>query len=205
MVTLLVAAWWPDPGRYRPVERDEDGTVLDLLPMTQQVMLAEAPAPVHRAPASVWAATSSPPTRQDPRLALVLIPTAPPAAGDAAADGPIASAPATISPGGTAPTWVFPFDPPKAPGEGDNQALAVNTGDGSNHYDVAFALVWADEGEVLQRNEAYALASCADCRTVAIAFQVVLVVGQADVVVPQNISAAVNYDCVRCLTLAVAR
>ena len=49
----------------------------------------------------------------------------------------------------------------------------------------------------LNRNEAYALASCRDCRTVAVAFQVVLVVGSVDVVVPQNLAAAVNYACVR--------
>ena len=29
------------------------------------------------------------------------------------------------------PTWVFPFDQPLPPGEGDNQALAVNTTDGT--------------------------------------------------------------------------
>ena len=33
---------------------------------------------------------------------------------------------------------------PLPPGEGDNQALAVNTEDGSVAYDVSFALVWAD-------------------------------------------------------------
>ena len=38
----------------------------------------------------------------------------------------------------------------------------------------------------------------------AVGFQVVLIVGQADVVVPENLSAAVNYNCVRCLTYALA-
>ena len=90
------------------------------------------------------------------------------------------------------------------PEDGDNQALAVNTMDGATLYDVAFAMVWADGDTVLNRNDAYALASCRDCRTVAVAFQVVLIVGNAHVAVPQNISAAVNYRCVRCLTLALA-
>ena len=54
------------------------------------------------------------------------------------------------------------------------------------------------------RNEAYAFASCADCAAVAVGFQVVLIVGQADVVVPENLSAAANYNCVRCLTYALA-
>ena len=36
------------------------------------------------------------------------------------------------------------------------------------------------------------------------AFQVVLLVGSVDVVVPQNIAAAVNYACVECVTYALA-
>ena len=72
-------------------------------------------------------------------------------------------------------------------------------------YDVAFALVWADDGQdVTTRNEAYAFASCADCAAVAVGFQVVLIVGQTDVIVPENLSAAANYNCVRCLTYALA-
>jgi putative peptide zinc metalloprotease protein len=100
---------------------------------------------------------------------------------------------------------VFPFDRPAAPGEDGNQSLAVNTTDGSVVYDVAFALVWADTGEdATARNEAYAFASCADCAAVAVGFQVVLVVGQTNVIVPENLSAAANYNCLRCLTYALA-
>jgi putative peptide zinc metalloprotease protein len=106
--------------------------------------------------------------------------------------------------GATPPTWVFPFDRPLPPGTGDNQALAVNTTDGSVKYDVSFSLVWADGSTALNKNEAYAFASCTDCRTVAVAFQVVLVAGQVDVVVPQNLSGALNYACVRCVTQALA-
>jgi putative peptide zinc metalloprotease protein len=80
----------------------------------------------------------------------------------------------------------------------------VNVTDGSVTYDVAFALVWAEDGPVDTRNEAYAFASCADCAAVAVGFQVVMIVGQADVVVPENLSAAANYNCVRCLTYALA-
>jgi putative peptide zinc metalloprotease protein len=71
-------------------------------------------------------------------------------------------------------------------------------------YDVSFSLVWADGSTALNKNEAYAFASCTDCRTVAVAFQVVLVAGQVDVVVPQNLSGALNYGCVRCVTQALA-
>ena len=101
--------------------------------------------------------------------------------------------------------WVFPFGKPLQPGPGDNQALAVNTTDNTVTYDVAFALVWV-EGDVpaLNRNEAYAFASCTGCAAVSIGFQVVLVLGDNHVAAPQNISAAVNYDCVNCMTYALA-
>jgi putative peptide zinc metalloprotease protein len=128
------------------------------------------------------------PTADRPALAMVLVPAATGSGGAAA----------------QAPTWVFPFNRPLPPAEGDNQALAVNTEDGSVTYDVSFALVWADGDTAVNRNEAYAFASCRDCRTVAVAFQVVLLVGQVDVVVPENISAAVNYACVECVTYALA-
>ena len=72
-------------------------------------------------------------------------------------------------------------------------------------YEVAFALVWADDGDTVDtKNEAYAFASCADCAAVAVGFQVVLVVGQTHVVVPENLSASANYNCLRCLTYALA-
>jgi putative peptide zinc metalloprotease protein len=104
-----------------------------------------------------------------------------------------------------APSWVFPFDKPAAPADDGNQSLAVNTTDGSVVYDVAFALVWADDGGTVDtKNEAYAFASCADCAAVAVGFQVVLIVGQTNVIVPENLSAAANYNCVRCLTYALA-
>jgi putative peptide zinc metalloprotease protein len=103
------------------------------------------------------------------------------------------------------PEWPFPFEPPREPEEGDNQARAVNTQDGSTKVDVALALVWVTDGSpVEQRNEAYALASCRDCRTVAIAFQVVFVIGYAQVVTPINAAVALNYACEACTTHALA-
>ncbi|SFL29563.1 hypothetical protein [Geodermatophilus ruber] len=204
LVTALVAglgwAWWPDADRYRPVRAWEGGTVLDAVP-------ASAGAPLDTGSrgtaATIWPADAGPlPTADRPVLALVLTPASQGAAGR----GEEGRAPARSSDAGetAAPTWVFPFDAPPPPGDGDNQALAVNTADGSVAYDVSFALVWADEDAALNRNEAYALASCRDCRTVAVAFQVVLLVGSVDVVVPQNLAAAVNYACVECVTYALA-
>ena len=126
---------------------------------------------------------------------------------------PTTSAPSTSAPtaGPTSPAgteeaqpWVFPFDEPLPPSEGDNQAAAYNTRDDSVVYDVAFALVWATGDEVLDVNEAYAFASCSNCVTVAVAFQVVLIMDDAHVVVPQNLSVAANYSCYRCITAAIA-
>jgi putative peptide zinc metalloprotease protein len=191
-------AWWPDGGNYRPIQAYERGTVLDAIPAS---LVSPSGSGLQegrtaRADQAVWVSPSQLPTPDEPQLALVLVPASEAASGEAGS-GTAIGAPES-------PAWVFPFAPPGAPGDGDNQALAVNTGDGSTVYDVAFALVWADDGAVTSTNEAYALASCRDCRTVAVGFQVVLVLGQADVVVPQNLSAAVNYSCVQCLTYALA-
>ena len=187
LVVGLGWAWWPTGDRYRPVRSWEGGTVLDAVTAASSTGLeagSRGSAP------TIWPEDAGPvPTADRPALAMVLVP----AGGASGAEG-----------AAEAPTWVFPFNRPLPPGEGDNQALAVNTEDGSVLYDVTFALVWADEDAVLNRNEAYALASCRDCRTVAVAFQVVLVVGSVDVVVPQNLAAAVNYACVECVTYALA-
>jgi putative peptide zinc metalloprotease protein len=212
LLGALAWAWWPDGERYRPIAPGERGTVVDAVPaslasrvpLLRQVAAPQPPEPtLHEgdkgSAQSLWASKEQPPAKDQPRLALVLVPsdTAPQAAQDALAAGGSAAP--------EAPTWVFPFDPPEAPGVGDNQALAVNTTDGSTVYDVAFALVWADDGSATNTNEAYAFASCAQCTTVAVAFQVVLVLGQADVVVPQNLSAAVNYNCLQCVTYSLAQ
>ncbi len=119
-------------------------------------------------------------------------------------------APATGSTGTAAEGWVFPFDEPLAPDVGDNQAVAINTTDGTAMYDVAFALVWVTDGsDALNRNEAQAWASCTGCASVAIAYQVVLVVDDdptdSNVAAPENLAGALNYDCVNCLTYALAQ
>jgi putative peptide zinc metalloprotease protein len=127
------------------------------------------------------------PTESEPELALVLVPEGSPGAEPAAG-------------------WVFPFSEPLAPGPGDNQALAVNTEDGTVEYDVAISLVWVtDENPVLNTNEAYAFTSCTSCASVAVAFQVVIVLGDNDTVVPQNLAGALNSECINCLSYALAQ
>ncbi len=189
-LAAVVLAWWPLPDRYRPVQPYERGTLFDL------AVFLGAPgdpgsAGRQRAGGEVHTVLprSAPlPTEGEPQLAVVLVPSSGSAEG-----------------GSTDPAWVFPFNRPLPPEPGDNQAQAVNTTNFSTTYDVAIAMVWVTgESPVLNVNEAYAFASCFDCVTVAVAFQVVVIVGSANVVVPQNLAAAVNYNCFECITAAIA-
>ena len=194
----LAWAWWPDGGTYRPVQAYERGTLGDA---TRAILPARVAEELRQGgtgqTVALWPAGATKPTRDNPQLSMVLVPVGEPAAG-AAGGTDAAVAPA-------APSWVFPFDRPAAPEADGNQALAVNTTDGSVAYSVAFALVWAEDGApVTTANEAYAFANCSGCAAVAVGFQVVLVVGQTDVIVPENLSAAANYNCLDCLTYALA-
>jgi putative peptide zinc metalloprotease protein len=103
------------------------------------------------------------------------------------------------------PATAFPFKLPAPPGPGGTQALAENTTNGGVRYDVAYALVTVTGGApVTNTNSAYALAHCNACTTVAVSFQVVLVVGQSKVIAPINAAGALNYDCPACTTTAIA-
>ncbi len=225
LVAGLAWAWWPHPGTYRPIEPYEGGTLvqaaqaLPVVPRSAPTRLVEGQ---RGTIVTGWADGDPRPTRSHPQLALVLVPrdsTATTSGGVvSAADGGDAApvdgtGTATGSGSGTdagaaddqAQPWVFPFNKPLAPEAGDNQAMAVNTTDNTIRYDVAFALVWVeDDSPALNTNEAYAFASCSNCAAVAVGFQIVLVTGDNHVAVPKNISAAVNYDCVNCLTYALA-
>jgi putative peptide zinc metalloprotease protein len=190
---LLAWAWWPN-GQYRPIEPNESGTLLDAGRSAQPI---DADTPLAQV------LTSSPGSLQ-PRLALVLSPQGAPVTEPGPKRIILLPPPGEAPDDPTDGEWPFPFDPPAPPGEGDNQALAVNTGAGSTVYDMALAVVWVTDGPVDHVNEAWAVANCSNCRTVAVAFQSIFVLGDADVVTPQNIAVAVNYDCRRCETHAVA-
>jgi putative peptide zinc metalloprotease protein len=223
---LLAAltAWPPDGGAYGTVQQNERGAMADTAATSRVAQSAE----VLRGgnPGSTVAllpAQAGLPRPEDSQLGMVLMaaastaePTEPdalpaalpaePAAADALPAEPNAL-PGGETPDGETPEppWAFPFDRPRAPEEDDNQALAVNTTAGSMTYSAEFALVWAEDGEpVATRNEAYAFANCTDCAAVAVAFQVVLIEDPPDVIGPQNHSAAVNYNCLKCDTHAVA-
>ena len=224
MVTALAWAWWPHPDNYRPIAPDERGNIISFRQLARTP--SSRPGPARTAPdvsadfqSLVAAAAETPvrlleqgpliaafeegaelPTKDHPQLSLVLIPRNP-------AAPPTPSVTLTTGATETASTdeaWVFPFNQPLPPEEGDNQALAMVTEDDSIVYDVAFALVWADGKEVLNVNEAHAYASCSNCVAVAVAFQVVFVMEDAHVVVPQNLAVAAAYDCYRCITAAIA-
>jgi putative peptide zinc metalloprotease protein len=104
---------------------------------------------------------------------------------------------------------VFPVSKPLAPGPGDTQALAVNTTDNTVEYEAAFAMVWVDDSaDAMNVNEAQAYASCDSCAAVAVAYQVVFVIESDEtdnnVAAPENLAGALNYNCVNCLTYALA-
>ena len=231
LLTGLSYAWWPGPDTYRPIEPGERGLITQVLQVRGSDLGPQAVATVPDTdgaqPAYVPTAARTRlaaeeplvavfpdgeplPTKDQPALAMVLVPADRSTTGAAVSptdptDVPDGGAPtAGPAPGADDGTWVFPFDRPLPPAEGDNQALAVATTDGSVSYDLAFALVWAEGDEVLNVNEAHAYASCTDCVAVAVAFQVVLIMDDAHVVVPQNLAVAANYECHSCITAAIA-
>jgi putative peptide zinc metalloprotease protein len=219
----IAYAWWPQADNYRPIEASERGTLSDIFYAlhverlgnpSRTVQEAPQPVAVTRALApgqrgvmpALWDTRTPPPTIRSPQLAVILIPRQPVSAANGG--GYIVAAPTAQADQG----WVFPFDKPVAPepGDGNNQALAVNTTDGTVVYDAAFALVWAtDEEYAMNINEAHAYASCENCAAVAVAYQVVFVIDQDEtndnVAVPQNLAGALNYECVNCMTYAIAR
>lgn len=89
--------------------------------------------------------------------------------------------------------------------QADTVAVAVNTKDGGSVFRLAFSIRRVMDETVDQDNAAVAIASCADCETVALAFQVVLVMSDdPDVVTTDNLAIALNTECSSCTTFASA-
>ncbi|HET6550587.1 MAG TPA: hypothetical protein VFG79_19130, partial [Solirubrobacter sp.] len=131
--------------------------------------------------------------------------TAPAFAGGSAAAAPTATPVAGATPTAPAPATALPFILPDPPGPNDSQALAVNTEDGSIKYDIAYSLVVVKDGAAVdETNSAYALASCKACTTFAVSFQLVLIVGRSDTIMPINVAEALNVNCPSCVTTAIA-
>ncbi|MGA9857185.1 MAG: hypothetical protein WBQ18_04930 [Solirubrobacteraceae bacterium] len=114
-------------------------------------------------------------------------------------------APSSSSATAPAPATAFPFTLPSAPGPNDSQALAVNRTSGGVMYDVAYSLVTVSGGApVTEKNSAFALANCNACTTVAVSFQVVLIVGRSKYIAPIDAAGAENGNCPACVTTALA-
>jgi putative peptide zinc metalloprotease protein len=193
LALFLAVAWWP-AGQYKPVSADENLTFTNLL-NTRTVAEPEFRPIAGVRPMPGYALVP----RGDSDASAMLVTRT----EDGSLQAILTDEAATSDGAGKGVT--FPFGLPAAPGEGDTQALAVNTGDGTVVYDVAVAMIWVKDGAPADnRNEAYALASCTACTTVAVSFQVVLIVGQTDVVAPVNVAVAANGGCVSCTTTALA-
>jgi putative peptide zinc metalloprotease protein len=208
LAALALWAWWPRD-QYHPIRANERGTI-------RQLVAAPASAPT---PLATKAAAAAPVVKPGTHLAYALIPD-----GGATKDQPAvfvitdpsggapvviatdaAPDPTDTSPTPTTTATAFDFDLPDAPREGDSQALAVNRDDGTVKYSIAYSLVTVSDGEdVTNENGAYAFANCQACASIAVSFQVVLVVGQSDYIAPINIAEALNGNCPQCVTAAIA-
>jgi putative peptide zinc metalloprotease protein len=89
-------------------------------------------------------------------------------------------------------------------GGDDNVAAAVNTKDGKTVYAIRLKIVQTSADTVDSNNVAAAVAGCSDCTTVAIAFEGVLIAGDAEVIEPTNLALAYNVNCSGCTTVAEA-
>lgn len=204
LAAFAAFALWPGE-QYEPIRPDERLTVGDTFGLRHSPIVALTGDVVDRlAPAAAGASD---------RTRLAARPRA-----DGAADEPVTlRLPASESPAeaellatpsspvaGDRGAWPFPFAPPPAPRAQDNFAVAVNPVDGGRVAVMETSMHWLGEARVDHRNRAYALASCADCTTVAAAFQVVVASGTSRTVVPENSAIAVNYECTTCITHAIA-
>ena len=133
LVAGLGWAWWPDGGHLPPGPR-LGGRHGPRRRAGLEQLRRSAPG-AQGAATTIWPADAGPlPTADHPVLAMVLMPPAAGGSGDGGRGRRRRRADLGL-----------PVRPARCrPGDGDNQALAVNTEDGSVAYDVSFSLVWAD-------------------------------------------------------------
>ena len=89
-------------------------------------------------------------------------------------------------------------------GGDETSAVAINTKDGSSVFKLAFSVRRVMNEVVDQQNAAVAYANCESCQTVAISFQLVLVMTDPSVITPENLAVAINEECTLCSTYAGA-
>jgi putative peptide zinc metalloprotease protein len=218
LAAFLAWAWWP-ADQYRAVDPESRGSVADLasvaplpdadrrrvIPFLEQadtVPVASVYAPDTPTTVAVpgLPALSSPVVPQQPGvLTWAIRPVVGPV--DAAPDR---SAEPSPDPATVRDAWPFPWAEPPAPLVGDNRAMAVNTVDDAVVMDLAVSWAIVTATRVEENNEAWALASCTNCSTRAVAYQVLMTLPGAEVIAPVNAAVAANYECRSCLTEAIA-
>jgi putative peptide zinc metalloprotease protein len=87
---------------------------------------------------------------------------------------------------------------------GQNYAIAVNTDDGSSLIEFSFQVVTFRGDTLDHTNVAIAYSSCEECRTIAVAFQIVVAMDSPSTVTPTNLALAINFECTSCETFASA-
>jgi len=95
--------------------------------------------------------------------------------------------------------------PTAAGAKDENVVYAVNRTDGGALVRASVDFREVRNGRVDQENRAYAVAQCVGCRTLAAAFQLVLVTKPPTTLAPQNEAVAVNNECDSCVTWASAK
>jgi putative peptide zinc metalloprotease protein len=93
---------------------------------------------------------------------------------------------------------------PAVADDGNNIVSVVNTKDGASLFRMVFDIRRVTGDVVDNGNAAIAYASCTDCKTVAIAIQIVFVTGNPSTIAPENVAIAINESCTACETLASA-
>ncbi len=97
------------------------------------------------------------------------------------------------------------FQLPAAPVRAaDNVAVTINMKDGFSIWSFAFKVTRVMGDVVDDSNAAASVSSCTDCQSIAVALQVVLIMGEATVIAPTNLALALNVECTSCETLASA-
>ena len=202
LALLLMAgvawAWWPS-GQYQPVRANQGGTIGSLARAVISPGSVARPAqPVALLTPGTHLAVSMIPvggaTAKHPALTLVY---------GSRGHGPVA-----IVGGGEGHSgWgtAFRFNITGTHGV-NSTAVAVGAKNGGTVYNVAYSLVTVSHGApVTSRNTAVAIGeNCRGCTSVAVSFQVVLVVGRSSVIAPINSAESLNKDCPSCSTLALA-
>jgi putative peptide zinc metalloprotease protein len=221
LAAFLAWAWWP-AGQYHAVDPESRGSVADLasvapLPDADRRRVIPFLDQADTVPVASVYALGTPTSGVLPApsaLSALSAPVVPQQIGGIpwaihSVVGPVDAVPDHTAPSSPDPTvvrdaWPFPWPEPPAPLVGDNRAMAVNTVDNAVVMDLAvsWAIVTATRAE--ENNEAWALASCTNCATRAVAYQVLMTLPGTEVIAPVNAAVAANYECRSCLTEAIA-